>query len=268
VFPWGTVASPDAPGKELYLVPLLPEAPLPEYLMMLDYLSFPAVRAMAVLIGFFILHKIKKPTRPSNFSILTNPAPMYPSPNPPNPPNPLLSGSLDFDLSALTPEFIADLLKNNPSIGTTAAAAFSPVSQPSFYHDAPYVSPAPYNPPYPTPPNMTPAPSHSQYPPVVPLASNTPRYIDRSPEFVSRFLTSDVVSLGFLVGMTAGAAILTKVLEPEGGGVGARVGMVVTTQVFARLLHLLLLTTVGLRAVEVEVGDRDVVRFDKVIIIS
>ncbi|KAF9502794.1 hypothetical protein BS47DRAFT_1019237 [Hydnum rufescens UP504] len=152
---------------------------------------------------------------------------MYPSPNPPNPPNALLSGSLDFDSRALTPEFIAGLLQNNPLIGTAAATAFSPVSQPSFYHDAPYVAPAASNPLHPSP---------------SPVVLSPPTH---------RGISIDHQS------MTAGG-ILRKILEPEGEGVGTQVGMVVTMEGSACLLRLVLLTTVGLRAVEIEVGNRGV----------
>jgi len=119
VFPWGNPPSAEAPGKELYLVPLKP-TDKPGYLDMLEHLSLPVARSDILLVGIFILHKAKRiPYTPP-----LQPTPTYSTaPGPPLAPPPTQSpSSLGFDISALTPEFIADILRNNPGIGAAAFA--------------------------------------------------------------------------------------------------------------------------------------------------
>lgn len=121
ILPWGNPPAADAPGKELYIVPLKP-LERPEYLELLDHLSLPPSRSEILLVGVFILHKSKQVTHPASYSVASAAAPASAA----FVPTPLLSpSSLGFDLSALTPEFIADLLRTNPAISAAAAAAFA-----------------------------------------------------------------------------------------------------------------------------------------------
>jgi hypothetical protein len=102
-------------------VPLKP-ADKPEYLDMLDHLSLPVARSELLLVGIFILHKARRTSltpsvQPTPYSTLSGPtSSALPVQSP---------SSLGFDISALTPEFIADILKKNPGIGAAATAAFA-----------------------------------------------------------------------------------------------------------------------------------------------
>jgi hypothetical protein len=59
VHPWGPNPGPDAPGKELYLIPILPHEALPDYVEILDLVKFPKQREEKMLLGVFILNKGK-----------------------------------------------------------------------------------------------------------------------------------------------------------------------------------------------------------------
>ncbi|KAG8746222.1 hypothetical protein FRC10_005738 [Ceratobasidium sp. 414] len=57
VFPWGQDPQLSAPGKELYIAPLLPEHPVPEYLQLLDNVKIPERRDSPIFCGIFVLNK-------------------------------------------------------------------------------------------------------------------------------------------------------------------------------------------------------------------
>jgi len=59
VHPWGPNPGPDAPGKELYLIPIMPHEVLPEYVEILDLVKFPKQRDEKILLGVFVLNKGK-----------------------------------------------------------------------------------------------------------------------------------------------------------------------------------------------------------------
>lgn len=99
----------------------------PGYLDMLEHLSLPVARSEILLVGIFILHRARRISYTPPFQ----PIPPYPmTSGPPSLQSPPIQSpsSLGFDISVLTPEFIADILKNNPGIGATASAAFPDAS--------------------------------------------------------------------------------------------------------------------------------------------
>ncbi|KAG8688751.1 hypothetical protein FRC08_011277, partial [Ceratobasidium sp. 394] len=57
IFPWGQDPQLSAPGKELYIAPLLPEHPIPEYLQLLDNVKIPEKRDSPIFCGIFVLNK-------------------------------------------------------------------------------------------------------------------------------------------------------------------------------------------------------------------
>ncbi|KAJ1306574.1 hypothetical protein OPQ81_007575 [Rhizoctonia solani] len=57
VFPWGQDPPLSAPGKELYIAPLLPDHPIPEYLQLLDNVNIPVKRDGPIFCGIFVLSK-------------------------------------------------------------------------------------------------------------------------------------------------------------------------------------------------------------------
>ncbi|OCB87803.1 hypothetical protein A7U60_g5126 [Sanghuangporus baumii] len=59
VFPWGAQPKPQAPGRELYLIPLLKDQPIPEFLELMDDHRLPKERPANVLLGAFVLNKGK-----------------------------------------------------------------------------------------------------------------------------------------------------------------------------------------------------------------
>ncbi|KZS94341.1 hypothetical protein SISNIDRAFT_484570 [Sistotremastrum niveocremeum HHB9708] len=88
IFPWGKHPRSDAPGRELYIVPLEPSNTLPEYIDLLDELQLPQVRTEKILVGVWILHKGKlvKPATPP-----PPPAASQPTPPPSLQPSQLLA---------------------------------------------------------------------------------------------------------------------------------------------------------------------------------
>lgn len=74
IHPWGSRPTPDAPGKELYLVPVIANQPLPDYVELLDLVKFPKQSDENILLGVFILNKGKFTT------------PVHSQPPPPIPP--------------------------------------------------------------------------------------------------------------------------------------------------------------------------------------
>lgn len=59
VHPWGPNPGPEAPGKELYLIPILPHETLPDYVEILDLVKFPKQREEKMLLGVFVLNRGK-----------------------------------------------------------------------------------------------------------------------------------------------------------------------------------------------------------------
>ncbi|CAE6428974.1 unnamed protein product [Rhizoctonia solani] len=73
VFPWGQDPPLSAPGKELYIAPLMPEDPIPEYLQLLDNVNLPSKRDGPIFCGIFVLSKGRVTTLDSND--ISDPAP-------------------------------------------------------------------------------------------------------------------------------------------------------------------------------------------------
>lgn len=59
IFPWGQRPKEWAPGRELYLIPLLSSEPLPLYIELLDELKIPKTRKVDYMIGIWILGRGK-----------------------------------------------------------------------------------------------------------------------------------------------------------------------------------------------------------------
>ncbi|KAH7335510.1 transcription factor S-II, central domain-containing protein [Rhizoctonia solani] len=76
VFPWGQDPPLSAPGKELYIAPLLPEHPIPEYLQLLDNVNIPAKRDGPIFCGIFVLSKGRVTTLDSDD--IPHPTPLAP----------------------------------------------------------------------------------------------------------------------------------------------------------------------------------------------
>ncbi|PPR08138.1 hypothetical protein CVT24_012352 [Panaeolus cyanescens] len=65
LFPWGSRPKDSSPGREFYVVPLLPEQPLPEFMEMLDNLKLPRERSRTYLIGIWIINRGKLVVSPN-----------------------------------------------------------------------------------------------------------------------------------------------------------------------------------------------------------
>ncbi|CAE6367280.1 unnamed protein product [Rhizoctonia solani] len=83
VFPWGQDPPLSAPGKELYIAPLLPEHPIPEYLQLLDNVTIPAKRDGPIFCGIFVLSKGRVTTLDPKD--IPHPTPSAPVPSVPPP---------------------------------------------------------------------------------------------------------------------------------------------------------------------------------------
>ncbi|CAE6368904.1 unnamed protein product [Rhizoctonia solani] len=164
IFPWGQDPPLSAPGKELYIVPLQPEQPIPEYLQLLDNVNIPVERDSPIFCGIFVLSKGRVTTLDAKeHSYATSPAPVPPTPptvplitaNPVGPANSLLVipptapsigsslpnlsenslATLSKDLASLTPgqlELVRSLLVQQPSLAVAPSAqTLGPVAPPA-----------------------------------------------------------------------------------------------------------------------------------------
>lgn len=192
IHPWGSRPTPDAPGKELYLVPVVSKQPLPDYVELLDLTQFPKQSDENRLLGVFILNKGKfaapaaytqplAPLPPSGLplphtvpNLLTNLSATLPPPIPSIPSvisnvnqNPPLNPDLVSKLSAEQIEsLLQSVLANNGGLPTSLPIStpavptpFAPLPtsianllQPLAHPSAPY----PYSPTQQGPPNTHP----------------------------------------------------------------------------------------------------------------
>ncbi|GJJ11332.1 hypothetical protein Clacol_005564 [Clathrus columnatus] len=145
IHPWGSRPSPDAPGKELYLIPVLPNQPLPDYIEILDLVTFPKHSEDNRLLGVFILNKgkftvpaytpLQPPTVPSLLNNLSSLPPSMPSiPSIPSNSNPSLNPDLVSKLSSEQIEaLLQTVLSGNGSLPTSqpVSASVAPTTFPS-----------------------------------------------------------------------------------------------------------------------------------------
>ena len=132
VFPWGVHPKPSAPGRELYLIPLLTSEPLPEYIELLDNLHLSKERPTDLLLGVFVLNRGKL--------VLSSPTTFA------NPPLPVaVSESMSSALQSTQPypssmSGIAALQNVLPQIPPSSATHVlpnvAPVSAPNIDHTA------------------------------------------------------------------------------------------------------------------------------------
>ncbi|KAI0741581.1 hypothetical protein C8Q80DRAFT_143618 [Daedaleopsis nitida] len=77
IFPWGHNPKSSAPGRELYVVPLLSSDTIPEYMELLDQLRLPRERTVDYLVGIWVLTKGKLvvPAQPATATPAVAPSP-------------------------------------------------------------------------------------------------------------------------------------------------------------------------------------------------
>ncbi|KAL5531359.1 hypothetical protein ACEPAG_4236 [Sanghuangporus baumii] len=179
VFPWGTQPKPQAPGRELYLIPLLKDQPIPEFMELMDDHRLPKERSANVLLGAFVLNKGKlMATTPLPGAVGPTPTPFSSIPSAPQripsiPPGPVPTSqpsvdpstqakidqvALAAEVASLTPEQVSLMLRHlsqSQSVPLTA-----PVSVPTY---APVAGSTPPPAPSYSPPGMPPFPP--QFPP-------------------------------------------------------------------------------------------------------
>ncbi|KAI0334554.1 hypothetical protein GY45DRAFT_1269691 [Cubamyces sp. BRFM 1775] len=144
IFPWGHNPKSSAPGRELYVVPLLSTDPIPEYMELLDQLQLPQSRNVDYLVGIWVLTKGKL-NPPPHATATTAPVP---APAPPAiPPMPSATHAIpNIDFAQLQQ---LGMLPQPPQPS-------QPPPPPPPAHT--YANPAP---PAPAPPATTSAPSSS-----------------------------------------------------------------------------------------------------------
>ncbi|KAF8323552.1 transcription factor S-II, central domain-containing protein [Cantharellus anzutake] len=130
VFPWGNPAPPDAPGKELYLVPLQPSDPVPEYLQLLDHVQLPDVRTATVVLGFFILHRSKVSIAQPATNIPVSAQATRENGTASNVLQPSVPSGID--ISSITAEYLAGILQN-PALNQTLNPTAPPSSVMALY---------------------------------------------------------------------------------------------------------------------------------------
>ncbi|KAL5492519.1 BYE1 [Sanghuangporus weigelae] len=174
VFPWGTQPKPQAPGRELYLIPLLKDQPIPEFMELMDDHRLPKERSANVLLGAFVLNKGKllaTTPLPGTAGPASTPTPFPRIPSVPPGPVPTSQPSVDpstqakidqvalaAEVASLTPEQVSLMLRHlsqSQSVPLTA-----PVSVPTY---APATGSTPPLAPSYSPPGMLPFPP--QFPP-------------------------------------------------------------------------------------------------------
>ncbi|QRW02810.1 transcription elongation factor S-II [Ceratobasidium sp. AG-Ba] len=111
VFPWGQDPQLSAPGKEFYVVPLLPEHPIPEYLQLLDNVKIAEHRDSPIFCGIFVLNKGRVTSLNAIDYSSSSVLPVAGLANPPLPPPGLGSGDL---LSGTSPPGPSVSLPNIP----------------------------------------------------------------------------------------------------------------------------------------------------------
>ncbi|KAI5999330.1 hypothetical protein F5J12DRAFT_724472 [Pisolithus orientalis] len=155
VFPWGQSPKDHHPGKELYLVPLRANAPLPDYMELLDDLRLPKVRTSDIIVGIWILVKGKLTALPAlppppvvsslppvstSFNVPGAGASIPPQPQPHShagPISPLLPAmqaypqlanpALAAEVAALSPEQIQAILQALPSSNGVSSMSSLPM---------------------------------------------------------------------------------------------------------------------------------------------
>ncbi|KAL1747823.1 hypothetical protein HDZ31DRAFT_80123 [Schizophyllum fasciatum] len=91
VFPWGQRPKENHPGRELYIIPLRAQEPLPEYMELIDNLKLPKTRSRDYLVGIYVLIRGKLAPPPSAPQPMQAPTPLqHPAPvlTPPFAPTP------------------------------------------------------------------------------------------------------------------------------------------------------------------------------------
>ncbi|KAF8586036.1 hypothetical protein K439DRAFT_1001449 [Ramaria rubella] len=116
VHPWGPNPGPEAPGKELYLIPIMPDEALPDYVEILDLVKFPKQRDDKMLLGVFILNKGKfseriHQTYPQPLSNIsrTEILPSVAHGNPTQPSGPPINSSAPQPIPDIPPEIVSKL---------------------------------------------------------------------------------------------------------------------------------------------------------------
>ncbi|KLO12715.1 hypothetical protein SCHPADRAFT_904862 [Schizopora paradoxa] len=191
IFPWGMHPKPTDPGRELYIIPMKKDEPVPEYIELLDNLQLPMERPDNVIIGVFVLSKGKLKDEPE--PTVASVAPVQPSASVPIPSNitpppvvsqPPISSILanlprvpGVDQSALAAE-VASLTPEQISIMLRTLSQSVP---------APAIPPVPVHLPAPPPMPMSsaPLPPHGYPPPLAmpPFAPNLHHSpVQRSPQ--------------------------------------------------------------------------------------
>ena len=132
IFPWGHNPKSSAPGRELYVVPLLSADPIPEYMELLDELQLPKERSTDYLVGIWVLTKGKLAPPPQPIQAASAAGAPRPSSTAPVLPN------IDFsqlqhlnalkNIPPLVPSTIPVVPQVHPQI--SPAGAMSPPSAP------------------------------------------------------------------------------------------------------------------------------------------
>jgi len=138
IFPWGNAPARHFPGRELYIIPLLAEESIPDYMELLDELKLPKTREDHYLIGIYVLTKGKlapPPPLPPPVSLpiiapgltekinelLAKPIPGAP---------PVDQSVLAAEVASLTPEQIQVMLKALEGKGLAHIPAPAPIPAP------------------------------------------------------------------------------------------------------------------------------------------
>ncbi|CCM01815.1 uncharacterized protein FIBRA_03883 [Fibroporia radiculosa] len=197
VFPWGNRPKEWAPGRELYIVPLLSTDAIPDYMELLDDLRLPKSRSASYLVGIWVLTKGKlapPPTPPAAPYLQVAPPPsavpqvpqaststnVYPQPPAPTslPQSSPADAALAAGVAQLTPEQIQAMLR---TLTSSAVVPPQPIPSAPSHHPTPPVllpqvqqaiplqpwlsSPTgfapPFQPPAPYPSTQPPQPPHA-----------------------------------------------------------------------------------------------------------